>query len=111
LTTGKFANMSPVWSPDGSAIAFASNRSQGREIYIMAADGTDVRRLTYNPDNDLNPVWVANGQMIAFVSGRAGQREMFMVGLDGQYLRQLTTLQAENLEPALNLVVGAEIQD
>jgi TolB protein len=36
----------PCWSPDGTEIVFASNRSGDVEIYVMEADGTDVRRLT-----------------------------------------------------------------
>src|ERR1700730_18038796 len=38
----------PVWSPDGTKIAFTSNQSANgvTEIYVMSADGTNVTRLT-----------------------------------------------------------------
>lgn len=42
----------PAWSPDGSRIAFSSNRAGSFEIFSMAADGSDVRRLTFTPRED-----------------------------------------------------------
>ena len=58
----------PVWSPDGTMIAFASDRhvKRGRhldrngpafEIYTMRADGGGVRRITHNRVADLYPDW------------------------------------------------------
>lgn len=58
----------PVWSPDGTRIAFASDRhvrtkkgldrsGPDFEIYTMAADGTDIRRITRNHVPDLYPDW------------------------------------------------------
>ncbi len=37
----------PVWSPDGEQIVFASTRDGQNEIYVMDADGSNHRRLTY----------------------------------------------------------------
>jgi len=36
----------PKWSPDGSAIVFHSNRSGQYEVYLMLADGSNLRQLT-----------------------------------------------------------------
>jgi TolB protein len=43
---GTVNNLADAWSPDGTKIAFASNRSSTYEIYTMNADGTGVRQLT-----------------------------------------------------------------
>jgi TolB protein len=49
----------PTWSPDGRQIAFYSNRYIGRrQIWVMNADGTDVRNLSDNPYSDWDPVWL-----------------------------------------------------
>ena len=43
---------------DGRSIAFDSDRDGGNEIYVMAADGSAVRRITISPGGDLAPMWV-----------------------------------------------------
>ena len=48
---------SPAWSPNGSRIAYVSDRDGDREIFVMAADGTNQTQLTFNNDEDLAPVW------------------------------------------------------
>ena len=48
----------PSFSPDGRSIAFDSDRDGGNEIYVMAADGSAVRRITISPGGDLAPMWV-----------------------------------------------------
>jgi TolB protein len=50
--TGTLGNVSPDWSPDGSKIAFVSDRDANSEIYGMKADGTSQRRLTSNDADD-----------------------------------------------------------
>jgi Tol biopolymer transport system component len=66
----------PSWSPDGRQIAFASMRdceagdtSCGTSIYVMDADGKNVRRLTDPSDtesSDSHPTWSPDGKQIAF---------------------------------------------
>lgn len=49
----------PAWSPDGRQIVFWSNRDTRRkQIWIMNADGSNVRNLSNNQFNDWEPVWV-----------------------------------------------------
>ncbi len=49
----------PTWSPDGTQIAFWSNRGAARnQIWVMNADGSNQRNLSNNEFNDWDPVWV-----------------------------------------------------
>ena len=47
----------PAWSPDGTRIAYVSDRSGPGSIYLMNADGTGVKRLTNAPEEDRDPAW------------------------------------------------------
>jgi Tol biopolymer transport system component len=72
LTSGVFGeiNVQPVWSPDGSQIAFVSNRDGGDvEIYLMGAMGEKPQRLTYQEGEDSEPAWSPDGSKIAYVHG------------------------------------------
>lgn len=51
-------NDMPSWSPDGAWLVFSSTRSGDRELWLVRADGSDVRRLTDRPDADWLPRWL-----------------------------------------------------
>ena len=50
-------NQTPVFSPDGTKIAFSSTRDGGYQIYTMNVDGSDVTRRTNVPASDFDPGW------------------------------------------------------
>jgi Tol biopolymer transport system component len=74
--TGMLEDWHPTLSPDGSQIAFMSNRAGGEDIYVMNADGTDLRNLTSDSYSDSNPIWTADGQII-FTSDRLGVTRLY----------------------------------
>ena len=66
----------PVWSPDGRIIVFAMRPADAAldsesDVFVMAADGTALRRLTNAPGDDSHPHWSADGKRIFFNSARA----------------------------------------
>jgi Tol biopolymer transport system component len=88
---------SPAWSPDGSRIAFYSDRDGNAEIYVMSADGSGVVRLTNTPADEGYPSWSPDGRRISFDSDRDGNFEIFAMDLNGANVTQLTTHRARDV--------------
>ena len=57
LTNDPGRDGTPVWSPDGSQIAFDSRRDGNAEVYVMNADGSAQTNLTNHPNTDIVPDW------------------------------------------------------
>ena len=85
------AIVSPTWSPDGRRLAFATvldpsrhtgaTKAAGRgeqDVWTVAADGTDRRRLTDGNGVNLSPCWAADGR-VYFVSNRGGTENVWSV--------------------------------
>jgi plastocyanin len=87
---------SPVWSPDGTTIAFTSDRDGNEEIYVTDVTGLHPVRLTNNVASDRKPDWSPDGSKIVFFSNRDGNEEIYVMNADGSNPVRLTyTLTAE----------------
>lgn len=75
---------------DGT-IAFASYRDGIRAIYLMTADGSDVTRLTANPEGDKLPALSPDGTHVAYTSYRDGNDDIYIVDVAGATPIRLTT--------------------
>ena len=64
---------SPVWSPDGTQIAFTSTRDDNGEIFVMNADGTNPINITNHPAGDGSPAWspIPIGAMITNIEAKS----------------------------------------
>jgi Tol biopolymer transport system component/predicted small lipoprotein YifL len=80
----------PLNGRGGGRIVYASKRDENYDIYVMNADGSGQRRLTFHPAEDTDPAWSPDGRMIAFTSYRSGTFEVYVMNADGSNLRQLT---------------------
>lgn len=96
LTRHPGNDFAPVWSPDGSKIAFVSDRDGDQEIYVMAFDGGSPQRLTVNESRDYSPNWSPDGSQLTFVSRRDGNYEIYSMSADGSSQRNLTHHPAED---------------
>jgi dipeptidyl aminopeptidase/acylaminoacyl peptidase len=74
--TGRLTNSGsesePKWSPDGTRIAFVSERDGNKNIYVMNADGSGQTRLTATPQDERWPTWSPDGKKIAFADLQNG---------------------------------------
>jgi TolB protein len=87
----------PSWSPDGSRIAFFSERDGNSELYVMNADGTNATRLTRQPSSEGYPQFSPEGRSIAFDSDREGNFDIFVMDADGTNVRRVTRHPARDL--------------
>ena len=83
LTDNPATDDLPSISPDGTQVAFTSDRSGNTNIYVMDIDGTDVTQLTTDPHDDLQPAWSPDGTKIAFHSNRDGDFDILVMNADG----------------------------
>jgi Tol biopolymer transport system component len=60
----------PVWSPDGRRIAYASQQAGSWDIWVMNADGSGKHRVTFSDWGEADPTWSPDGLWIAFTSDR-----------------------------------------
>jgi Tol biopolymer transport system component len=67
LTNDKFFDRYPRWSPDGKRVALTSDRSGRYEIWVLDADATNLRQLTFDSPGDTTfPLWSPDGTRILF---------------------------------------------
>ncbi len=89
LTDNDTDDTDPVWSPDGSRLAFVSQRDGNPELYIMDADGANTLRLTDHPGIDIDPSFSPRGDRLLFVSDRDGIPNIYELTLPGARLAYL----------------------
>jgi TolB protein len=83
-------NTAPCYSPDGSQIAFESDRGGTQQIYIMGADGSSPTRISFGQGRYSTPVWSPDGKWIAFTKNNAGKFAIGVMKPDGSGERILT---------------------
>ena len=135
LTHEKGYDAEGSYSPDGQWIAFASNRagyseklsdedaklfaqdpSYMMDIYIMKADGSQVKRLTTSKGYDGGPFFSADGKKITWrrFAPNGATAEIFTMNVDGSDQKQLTHLGAMSWAPFFHpsgdyLVFGSSV--
>ncbi|UOF01971.1 M28 family peptidase [Bdellovibrio reynosensis] len=120
LTKEKGYDAEGSYSPDGNWIAFASNRagyleklegedkklfdqdpSYMMDIYIMKADGSQVKRLTTSKGYDGGPFFSADGKKITWrrFSANGSTAEIFTMNVDGTDQKQITQMKSMSWAP------------
>jgi Tol biopolymer transport system component len=88
------------WNGDGSRLVFYSNRDGREDIYTMAADGSDVQRVTDDETRDYNAAYSPDGTLIAWVSHREDENgDIWIANADGSDARALVPDPARDRTP------------
>jgi Tol biopolymer transport system component/DNA-binding winged helix-turn-helix (wHTH) protein len=84
VTNSSSFNSDPTFSPDGKRLAFVSDRDGNAEIYSINIDGTDLRRLTFDPKTEYHPSYSPDGTRILFGSDRENENgDLYVMNTDG----------------------------
>src|SRR5689334_14149575 len=76
LVTGQLRNYRPIFSPDGSQIAYTGILDGNADVYVVPSGGGEPKRLTYHPSGDWAVGWTPDGASIVFNSMRATPRDL-----------------------------------
>jgi len=90
----------PSYSPDGSRIAFGSNRGGFKEVWVADSEGRTAVQLTRFESDSGSPRWSPDGSWIAFDSRPNGNADIFVIRPDGGRPRRITTYAGEDVEPS-----------
>ena len=99
LTLNEYDDYTPVWSPDGSQIAFISDRDDPNprgcfpnclfQLYVINADGSDEHKMVETEFTTHHPDWHPNGSKVSFDTEFNLQGDIYVVNTDGSDLHLL----------------------
>lgn len=92
LTNGVGLETDPIFSPDGTQIAFTGEYEGNLDVYVVPAVGGTPRRLTYHPGIDMAVAWTPDGKKILFRSDRASYsrfNRLFTIPVEGGFPTEL----------------------
>jgi tricorn protease len=79
LVAGQGRNSTPIFSPDGSLIAYTGTYDENIDVYVVPAAGGEPVRLTYHPGPDVPVGWSPDGKSILFFSARKTYRDLLQL--------------------------------
>jgi TolB protein len=100
MTTNRKLNISPVWAPDGRAIAYTSYRRGFPDILVsFIYQAMPPQNPTAGVGHNFLPAYSPDGTRIAFMSTRDGNAEIYLMNVDGSSVRRLTNHPAIDVTP------------
>jgi Tol biopolymer transport system component/actin-like ATPase involved in cell morphogenesis len=91
-----------TWSPDGTKLAFVSDRDGPADIYVLDLSNGDLSNLTNSAEEEGDPAWSPDGTSIVYWSRVAGNQDVYVRSVDdsGDAPRRLTQDASDDADPA-----------
>jgi Tol biopolymer transport system component len=99
LTNAPGIDTGGSYSPDGSRIVFESDRGGTQQLYVMNADGSNQRRISFGGGRYATPVWSPRGDLIAFTRTGGGAFRIGVMNSSGGGEKLLTNAGATKARP------------
>ena len=100
LTNHPAVDKASSWSPDGSFLAFTSDRRGNFDIYLLRLSDLSLQLLTNHPADDEVPAWSSDGSQIAFQSYRQQNWDIYVIEVETGRERRLTHQRLPDMYPA-----------
>lgn len=100
ITTDKGNQVEPAWSPNGNAIAYASDEGGDFDIYVYTLPAGPKVKLSLGASNERWPTWSPGGDRVAFMSDSQGSSKIWSIKIDGTAPQMLTTGPSDDMNPA-----------
>jgi TolB protein len=102
LTYSSAIDTNPAWSPKGTEIAFSSGRAGNPNVYVMDAEGTNVRRISFGGNYNDGASWSPAGDAIAYASRMGPAFDVVITDLVTLDTKVLTHGEGTNEEPSFS---------
>src|SRR5436309_2935434 len=100
VTSHPAHDVSPVFSPDGSKLAFSSNRHGSYDVFVVSVRGGKPTRLTFDSATDMACGWTPDGKHVLFASTRGTSFpqnwELYTVPVEGGKVRRVGAGEAKD---------------
>ncbi|MDQ4142860.1 MAG: hypothetical protein M3198_03805 [Actinomycetota bacterium] len=93
ITNAPGVDTSAVWSPDGSKIAFASNRNGDYDLFVTDPDGSNTTQITRGVGDDGDPTWGPSGRRIAFLNYARRTTDIVVMRPDGSRRKRIASFE------------------
>jgi tricorn protease len=92
LVTGTGLGSGPIFSPDGTMVAYTGDYDGNQDVYVVPVAGGEPRRLTYHPGTDVAVGWTPDGKQVLIRSTRSSYsrfEKLFTVSVEGGFPTEL----------------------